>query len=120
MIITKETKERFVKMLDERQIIVIHARYIHRRYPQYKVIGANSEGKWDFTPCIVELSNCEYIPVLGGQIAICGALDVVGILQEAVRKLWDERIESKFYKTHEDACYALYSYCRDQICTFFV
>lgn len=56
MIITKETKERFAKMLRDRQIIVIQSSKPNRKTYDYKIIGANSEGKWDFTPMAAELS----------------------------------------------------------------
>ena len=118
MIITNETKERFVKMLDKRQIIVIRASVINRKYPHFKIIGADEFGRWDLTPCVSYITDCKTIPVTGGEIAICGTLDVVGVLQDALRKLYEERIESDFFKNNTDCGYSLYSYCSEHICTF--
>ena len=118
MIITKETKERFVKMLDKRQIIVIRASVINRKYPHFKIIGADESGRWDFTPCVSYVADRNTIQVSGGEIVICGTLDVVGVLQDALRNLHDERIESDFFKNNTDCGYSLYSYCNEHICTF--
>jgi len=58
MIITKETKERFVRMLMNHEIIVIECkRNSNRRSYDYKFIGANSYGRWDFTPLVAEYSG---------------------------------------------------------------
>lgn len=118
MIITTETKERFVKMLDENQIIIINARILDRKYPHYKIIGANNSGKWDFTPCVAHVTNCGNIPVCGGEIAISGTIDIHSILQDALRNLYDERIESAFFKENKGCGYELYSYCREHTCMF--
>jgi len=120
MIITKETKERFVKMLDKGQIIVIRASVVNRKYPHFKIIGADESGRWDFTPLVSYVTDCQTINVVGGEIAICGTLDVVGILENALKQLYDERIESAFFADNDDCGYALYSYCREHICTFCV
>ena len=49
MIITEETKLRFIGMFLQRQIIIIQHKTHRGRYT-FKVIGANDAGKWDFTP----------------------------------------------------------------------
>lgn len=54
---TKETQERFVQMLKDRQIIVIRCQFPNRKHCAYKFIGANNSGKWDFTPLISEFCN---------------------------------------------------------------
>lgn len=110
-------KELFVKMLDERQIIVIRARILDRKYPHYKIIGANGKGKWDFTRTVAEITKCAYIPVTGNEIAITGTIDIDGIISKAVSILHDERIDSAFFENNDD-CGSLYSYCRDLICNF--
>ena len=118
MVITKETKERFIKMLDKKQIIVIRATLINRKYPHFKIIGADEYGRWDFTPCISYITDCKTIAVTGGEMAICGTVDCVQLLQNTLRKLHDERIESAFFENNNDCNYTLYSYCREHICTF--
>lgn len=84
MIITKETKERFVRMLKARKIIVIQCKKSsNRKTFNYKFIGANNSGKWDFTPMIAEYSNysnskggCQYLSIrsLDGAAVICSTL----------------------------------------------
>jgi len=119
MIITNETKERFVKMLDKGQIIVICASVINRKYPHFKIIGADESGRWDFTPCVSYITDCKTIPVTGGEIAIAGTIDIVGVLQIALENLYDERIESSFFSDRNVySTYQLYRYCEEHICTF--
>lgn len=57
MYFEKETKEQFVKMLNERHIIVIECRMPGRKTYSYKFIGASNEGKWDFTPLVAAYSG---------------------------------------------------------------
>ena len=57
---TKETYERFIKMVENGQIIVVAHRLNKRSFTQeYKIIGANSEGRWDFTPMVAYLTDCK-------------------------------------------------------------
>ena len=58
MLITLETKKRFVKMLKSKQIIVIECnKGNYRKTYAYKFIGANSGGRWDFTPLVAQYSH---------------------------------------------------------------
>jgi hypothetical protein len=50
MIITRETKERFVEMLEKKEIIVV-GRKIKTNY-DFKFIGVHNGMKWDFTPTV--------------------------------------------------------------------
>lgn len=86
MYFEKETKEQFVKMLNEKHIIVIECRKPGRNTYSYKFIGASNEGKWDFTPLMAEYSgyrsnrkkwNIEYISVYAndGAAVICATLE---------------------------------------------
>lgn len=59
MVITRETKERFVKMLNDRHIIVFCEMNKHHdccKNNSYKFIGVNV-GRWDFTPMVAQLSG---------------------------------------------------------------
>lgn len=56
MIITKETMERFVEMLQAREIIVVGHR-IKTNY-DFKFIGVHNGLKWDFTPMIAYVTSC--------------------------------------------------------------
>ena len=119
MIITNETKERFVKMLDKGQIIVIRASVVSRKFPHFKIIGADEFGRWDLTQCVSYITDCKTIPVTGGEIAISGTIDIVNVLQKALEKLYDERIESSFFfERRAYSTYQIYHYCEEQICTF--
>ena len=57
MIITRETKERFVKMLQAREIIVV-GRRIKTNY-DFKFIGVHNGMKWDFTPTVAYCTCCK-------------------------------------------------------------
>lgn len=57
MIITRETKERFVQMLQAREIIVV-GRKIKTNY-DFKFIGVHNGLKWDFTPTIAWCTGCK-------------------------------------------------------------
>lgn len=60
MIITRETKERFVKMLSKKQIVVIWHRLSSRSDTRnYKFIGMQNGMKWDFTYTIIEATGCK-------------------------------------------------------------
>lgn len=54
--ITKETMERFVKMLKANEIVVV-ARRIKVNY-EMKVIGVHNGLKWDFTPMVAYVTSC--------------------------------------------------------------
>jgi len=60
MIITKETKERFVELLKSHEIIVVW-RWTTQKYnnKDFKVIGAHNGLYWDFTPCIIDATGCK-------------------------------------------------------------
>ena len=56
MIITKQTMERFVRMLESNEIVVV-ARRIKVNY-EMKVIGVHIGMKWDFTPMVAYVTAC--------------------------------------------------------------
>lgn len=57
----KEMKERFVQMLKDKQIIIVEGlRTARNGDGDYKFIGANNEGSWDFTK---SLGDWGLIPV---------------------------------------------------------
>ncbi|MCR5820729.1 MAG: hypothetical protein K6F94_07300 [Bacteroidaceae bacterium] len=59
MTIKKSTKERFIKTLEKRQIIVIWSSIHNSVNRNYKFIGMWGDMKWDFTPTIVEATGCK-------------------------------------------------------------
>lgn len=59
MIIVQDTKMRLASMLASRSLIVV-GRRINRMSCTYdfKFIAVKNGGKWDMTPCVIELSEC--------------------------------------------------------------
>lgn len=115
MIITEETKQRFLQMLNNRQIIVIQCNKgsQHKTY-NFKFIGANSEGKWDFTPMVVEMSRFPYSTSI--QHLSVRALDAANVICNVIEKMKEEGILNFEYTFG----YELYQIVRDKICTFYV
>ena len=114
MIITKETKERFVKMLKAGQIIVIQCnKSSNRKTYDYKFIGANNSGKWDFTHLVAEYSNypnnkgCQYLAIrsLDGAAVICSTL---------------YELKKEGIKTGLGDGYSQYEKIRDLLTTFYL
>ncbi len=115
MIITKETKERFVKMLLARQIVVIQCNKSARNKTyNYKILGVSSEGKWDFTHTCAELSN---YPVSGDvQNRSIRSLDCVAVIYDVLNELRKEGI----YEDEDFNYYDLYNKIRDLLTTFYI
>ena len=114
MIITKETKERFVKMLKAGQIIVIQCnKSSNRKTYDYKFIGANNSGKWDFTPLAAEYSW--YQNNKGVQYLTIRALDGVSVICSILCELQRDGIETDFGDG-----YSQYERVRDLLCTFYI
>lgn len=89
---TKETYERFAKMVEARQIIVVGHRINKKSFTHdFKIIGATSDGRWDFTPMVAWLVGKTYgqgikdTTVRGQNVdailfdAFCHALRLAGI-----------------------------------------
>ncbi len=115
MIITKETKERFVKMLEARQIIVIQFdKSRSRETYDYKFIGASSDGKWDFTPLCAELSGHPNNSSTHVQKLVIRALDAAEVICDTLEGLRDENIIFSELTGHR-----LYEAVREKISTFY-
>lgn len=119
MIITEETKKRFLKMLNDRQIIVIQCNKgsQHKTY-NFKFIGANSKGKWDFTPMVVEMSRFPSNKTTRTmeQYLSVRALDAAIVICNVIEKMKEEGILNFEYTFG----YELYQIVRDKISTFYV
>jgi len=61
MIIVQDTKMRLASMLASRSLIVV-GRRINRMSSTYdfKFIAVKDGGKWDMTPCVIDLSECSH------------------------------------------------------------
>lgn len=116
MIISKETKERFVKMLNDRQIIVIQCnKSVKRNTYDFKIIGANDNGKWDFTPMVAEISDYPSNKNTTVTYLSIRALDGDDVICNTLLKLGKEGLFDKF-----ENGYALYNYVREHVTTFFI
>lgn len=117
MIITKETKERFVKMLRDRQIIIIQCdKGRNRKTYDFKIIGANSGGRWDFTPLVAETS---IYPSSRGEtiqkLSVRG-LDGAAVVANTIFKLEIEGIKTNFGEDY----YGIYQNVRELLTTFYI
>jgi hypothetical protein len=114
MIITEETKKRFVSMLVARQILVIEC---HRnpkdRHYEYKFIGANEKGKWDFTPMIEEVTDFKSNKPVPIKYLTIHANDAAHIVANTLEKFDEEGVFPVRLRGVE-----LYQYVRDLLTTF--
>lgn len=116
MYITRETKERFVKMLYDRQIIVIQCnKSTNRKTYDLKFIGANSGGKWDFTPLVVETSGYPSNKRTTVERLAIYALDAASVICDTLDKLQEEGIESNLGEGYNQ-----YQKVRDLLTTFYI
>ena len=112
MIITEETKLRFVGMLMQRQIIVIQHKAHQGRYT-FKYIGANDGGKWDFTPMVADTAGIEFNGEMNLENLSIVGQDGADIICKALKNMQDEGLV-KF----EESGYNPYEKVRDLITTF--
>ena len=96
MLFSDETKERFVTMLENRQIIVIRSRQKGRKTFAYKFIGANDSGKWDFTPLVASESNFPATKDLPIYETAVFANDAVAVICEALKTLKTDGLLEKW------------------------
>lgn len=102
MYFEKITKERFVKMLDAGDIIVIECdKSANRKTYDYKFIGANSEGYWDFTPLCADLSDYPNNGRKCVQRLSIRSNDGVAVLCDVIEKLDSEGIFFSDKKGHD-------------------
>lgn len=116
MIIEKETKERFVRMLKNRQIIVILCnKYPRSKNYNIKFIGADAHGRWDFTPLVAEFSGYKSNAKTDIMFMAIFDDDPAAVITDTLKKLKKQGI---FGIKRDD--YALYKEVRDLICTFYI
>lgn len=113
---TKETKERFVEMLKNRQVIVIMCdKGTNRRTYNCKFIGANDSGKWDFTPLVAEKSGYPSNRRTTVERLAIHALDAVSVVCDTLNKLHDEGVGP-----NPGGGYSQYQKVRDLLTTFYI
>ena len=116
MIITKETKERFIQMLKDKQIIVIQADLGKKRKTyNFKFIGANNDDKWDFTPLVAETSGYPSNRRTTIERLAIHALDAVSVVYNTLNKLQEEGLGSNLGEG-----YSQYQKVRDLLTIFYV
>ena len=117
MVITRETEERFVRMLKNREIIVIQCcKSVRRKTYDYKFIGANSYGKWDFTPLVENATSGKYSYRYHKDVRLAiRVTDAASVICEVLCELEKDGISSDFgsgYSQYEKVC--------DHLCTFYL
>ena len=116
MIFTEETKKRFVSMLVAKQILVIECHRKPRdRHYDYKFIGANDQGKWDFTPMIEEVMGFKSNKPVPIQYLAIRSNDAAHIVADVIEKLHEEGITPLRIHGVE-----LYQHVRDLLTTFYL
>lgn len=115
---TKEMKQRFLTMLDAKQIIVIQCnRSEKRKSYDFKFIGADSYGRWDFTPLVAECSG--YPTNKGVSTLAVRGLDGASIIADVLRKLIEEGFSCN-QNLDGESYYSICSYCDNRLCTFYL
>lgn len=116
MIIEKATKSRFIKMLEAREIIVINCdKSARRKTYDFKFIGANSYGVWDFTPLCAEISGYPYNTAATRSRLSIRSNDGIAVLYEVTEKLSEEGFYFSDKKEHD-----LYEVIRHLVTTFYI
>ena len=112
--ITRETKERFVKMLKNRQVIVVRCKKSARKTYNYKFIGANELGRWDFTPLVAEISGAQSD---GNDILLLSirGIDAAAIITDTLIELKNQGVSGISSEKYE-----LYVQVRSRLCTFYM
>lgn len=90
MFIENSTKERFVKMLSKRQIVVVYRDLSQKSITrEFKFIGMQNGMKWDFTHLIINATGCKTNGKSGYQTAARG-WNVTILLEETLKSLKEQ------------------------------
>lgn len=118
----KEMKERFVQMLKDRQILIVAGQQTAKNGDgDYKFIGANNDGKWDFTLLLGQLSGCsvrsdEWKQGVKNPIhTFIRTKDPFAVIQSALIQL----AITGFFNDDIKDNYKLYEYTREQTAVFY-
>ena len=118
MVFEKETKERFVQMLKERQIIVIRCGALRRTTYGFKFIGANNDGKWDFTPLLASYSNFPTNHAERIREKVIFGIDESEIVVKVLQGFVKEGLIEKWADCDDE--FAWYEKVRHLLCTFYI
>lgn len=108
--------ERFVKMLKNRQIIVVQCnKYSRSKNYSVKFIGADNHGRWDFTPLVADFSGYRsnahtkimFLTVFTNDPAATITDTLLNLKKQGITGITKEK-------------YALYEEVRDLVCTFYM
>lgn len=115
MVFTKETKERFVEMLKNRQIIVIERNSGNGRATyDCKFIGVCDSLKWDFTPLVAEYSGCPTNKNVMVRLAV-RCFDPVCVVEHTLNALQEDGLQIDPLGE-----WPLYDEIRARLTTFFI
>ena len=106
MYFTKETKECFIELFGNHEVVTISRRYGNTPASyEHKFIGVHNGMKWDFTPMIIDLSGCH---TNKSELAARGFSKT--ILTMAFLKLREEGFEipENFFRSTSDFCQIFY------------
>lgn len=103
---TKETKEKFIELYGNHEIVTVSRKYgnMPSSY-EHKFIGQQNGLKWDFTPLVIELSGCKSNRQ---KLAARGFYQV--ILYYALRQLFNDNydVPSVYLTGVNDFCQVFY------------
>ena len=81
-------------MLLDKQIIIVKTHTAFTKSQSYKFIGANDDGKWDFTPLVSEYVNYKTNRDFNDNIISIRGYDGTELVRKVLVKLKEEGIES--------------------------
>ena len=114
MLITNETKIRFVRMLAKKQIIVIQCKKsANSKSYNFKFIGADDYAKYDFTPMIADTLG---LPISQDIHYCC----VKGIDAAEIGRLTIEKLAKDGIIKEETSGHDLYEQVRHLLTTFYL
>ena len=103
---TKETKETFIELFGNHEVVTISRQY--GKTPESfenKFIGVHNGLKWDFTPMIIDLSGCNANP---SRLAARGfQKEILKLAFEELKKEGFE-IPENFIRSTSDFCQIFY------------
>ena len=110
---------RFVEMLEKGQIIVIQCnRTAARKTYDYKFIGSDGNGVWDFTPMIAGATSYPNNSYHTVQRLCIRSLDFADVITRTLQTLRSEGIFTKEFRDND--LYSLYSYARTKVRVFYM
>ncbi len=115
MVITEETKLRFIAMLAKRHVIVIQVKSHGSNHYRFKFIGADDSGKWDFTPMVADTAGVEYNGEMLNENLSIVAKDAADLIVKVIKNMAEDGLILKREDDHET-----YEKVRHLLTTFYM